>query len=363
MSDDHRIDKRTESPRGRGDLGDTEEMAAPDDMMSAWQVMSAGEIQRQPRARPKPAADQLLIRVLACALCRTDLHLIDHELPPRRPNVVPGHQIVGRVVEIGADVTEASVDDLVGAAWLASTDGRCQWCIRGQENLCPNARFTGWDIDGGFAEFVVVKATYAYRLDPADDPITTSPLLCAGLIGYRSLKRAVLPPAGVLGIYGFGSSAHLTVHLAMAQGASVSVMTRGEQNRELARRLGAAFVGEARDVPPTPLDSAIVFAPVGDLMPVALRAVARGGTVVSAGIHMSTIPPIDYDTELFGERDLRSVTANTRTDGREFLALARAVGVKPIVTVYPFRELPRAVDDMREGHASGTLVIDVTDQT
>ena len=304
----------------------------------------------------------MLVHVMACGLCRTDLHVIDQELPVHLERVVPGHQIVGRVVDIGSEVTGFNPGDLVGVAWLHSTCGVCAYCVGGRENLCERARFTGWDTDGGFSEFALTEAAFTYPLDPDDDPITTAPLLCAGLIGYRALKRANLPPGGVLGIYGFGSSAHLTAQLAMAQGARVLVMTRGAENQALAAQLGADFVGSEADQPGRPLDSAIVFAPAGALIRSALRSVDRGGTVVAAGIHMSAIPPIDYDTELFGERDLRSVTANTRADGREFLRPARNVGLTPTVTTYPFDELPRAVDDLRGGRASGSTVINVMDR-
>lgn len=313
-------------------------------------------------ARLEPPAGAILVQVLACGLCRTDLHVIDHELPVHHEHVVPGHQIVGRVMDIGPEVAGLDPGDLVGVAWLHSTCGLCAHCVGGRENLCERARFTGWDTDGGFSEFTIAEAPFAYRLDRDDDPITTAPLLCAGLIGYRALKRANLPPGGVLGIYGFGSSAHLTAQLAMAQGARVLVMTRGAENQALAAHLGADFVGGEADDPGRPLDSAIVFAPAGPLIKSALRAVDRGGTVVAAGIHMSTIPPIDYDAELFGERDLRSVTANTRADGREFLRLARNIGLTPTVTTYPFEQLPRAVDDLREGRASGSIVINVMDR-
>jgi propanol-preferring alcohol dehydrogenase len=330
--------------------------------MMRWRTGEPGMLERERAAPPEPGRDGILMQVIACGLCRTDLHVIDHELPVHLNRVVPGHQIVGRVVDIGAEVTDFGLGDLVGVAWLHSTCGICEFCVGGRENLCEGARFTGWDVDGGFSEFAVAEASFAYPLDADDDPVTTAPLLCAGLIGYRALKRANLPPGGVLGIYGFGSSAHLTAQLAMAQGARVMVMTRGKENQALAARLGADFVGGEADVPERPLDSAIVFAPAGDLIRSALRAVDRGGTVVAAGIHMSTIPPIDYDTELFGERDLRSVTANTRADGREFLRLARSAGLMPTVTTYSFDEIPRAVDDLRAGRASGSIVMNLRDR-
>ncbi|WP_245650266.1 zinc-dependent alcohol dehydrogenase family protein [Millisia brevis] len=330
--------------------------------MTAW-TTSAGqhtvECTTLPRPRPGPA--QLLVRVIVCGVCRTDLHVIDEDIPPHADRVVPGHQIVGEVIATGADVTGYDIGDRVGIAWLRHTCGMCEYCRSGRENLCPRTRFTGWDEDGGCAQYAVVDAGYAYRL-PADvDPFAIAPLLCAGIIGYRALRRANLPPGGLLGIYGFGSSAHIAAQLAMASGARVAAITRGEGNRQLARDLGVAFVGDSDDVPPEPLDAAIVFAPVGAIMPQALAATAPGGTVVSAGIHMSPIPEFSYDELLFGERDLRSVTANTRADGDQFLRLARQLGITPHVTVYPFGRVDTALEDLRAGRAEGSLVIAVAD--
>jgi propanol-preferring alcohol dehydrogenase len=272
--------------------------------------------------------------------------------------VIPGHQIVGTVVRLGSAVRGLRVGDLVGIAWLRRTCGACTWCRSGRENLCPDSQYTGWDADGGFAEYATVPAAFAYPLAEESDPVATAPLLCAGIIGYRALSRAALPPGGRLGIYGFGSSAHITAQLALAAGAEVFAMTRGEQNRELARQLGATFVGDAEATPPAPLDSAIIFAPAGTLVPIALQATERGGTVVLAGIHVSTIPALEYDSTLFYERDLRSVTSNTRADGQDFLRIAHNLGIAPQVTRYPFDRVDRALDDLRSGSASGSLVID-----
>lgn len=326
--------------------------------MRAWTTGSApGALVLEDDAVPDPAPGELLVKVEACGVCRTDLHVVDRDLPVHRPGVVPGHQVVGTVAGTGADVRIARLGDRVGIAWLRHTCGACTWCRSGRENLCPTSEYTGWDADGGFAEYAIVPEAFAYPL-PADvDPVEIAPLLCAGIIGYRALRRANLPPGGRLGIYGFGSSAQLTAGLAMAAGARIFAMTRGEENRALARRMGAVFVGDATAAPPEALDSAIVFAPAGELVPVALRATDRGGTVVLAGIHMTDIPAMGYAEHLFDERDLRTVTANTRADGEAFLRLARTLQLTPAVTRYPFARVADALDDLRAGRVGGSLVI------
>ena len=242
-------------------------------------------------------------------------------------------------------------------AWLRSTCGACRWCRTGRENLCPSSTYTGWDADGGYAEQVVVPAAFAYRIPDVFADTDAAPLLCAGIIGYRALKRACLPPAGRLGIYGFGASAHLTAQLALAQGAEVHVLTRGARARELALELGAASAGEAYDAPPVPLDAAVLFAPVGDLVPVALAALDQGGTLAVAGIHLSDVPVLDYQRHLFRERTLTSVTANTRADGEELLRLAAALGVRAHVTTYPFDDADQALRDLRDGAFAGVAVL------
>jgi propanol-preferring alcohol dehydrogenase len=326
--------------------------------MKAWSTGDhAGALEFTDVPTPEPRADELLIEVSACGVCRTDLHVIDRELPVHRPHVVPGHQIVGIVKSVGADVHTRRVGDVVGGAWLRRTCGVCGWCRSGRENLCPASEYTGWDADGGFAEYTTLPESFAYPLSGDQDPVATAPLLCAGLIGYRALSRAKLPPGGRLGLYGFGSSAHITAELAIAQGAQVYAMTRGEANRELARRMGASFVGDATASPPDPLDAAIIFAPAGELVPLALQSLANGGTAVVAGIHVSEVPAMDYQRNLFGERDLRCVTANTRADGDAFLRLARQLHIAPTVTLYSFDAVSTAVDDLREGRTSGSLVI------
>jgi propanol-preferring alcohol dehydrogenase len=331
--------------------------------MRAWvtsgQGGQLGRIRLVERPTPVPGPDEVLVRVAVCGVCRTDLHVTDGDLPVHRPSVVPGHEVVGEVVGTGERVSRLALGDRVGIAWLRSTCGECRWCRRGSENLCPRATFTGWDADGGYAELATVPAAYAYRI-PDDLPSEqAAPLLCAGIIGYRSLRRAALPPGGRLGIYGFGASAHLTAQIAIAQGAQVHVMTRGEQARRLALSLGAASAGEADAEPPVPLDSAIVFAPAGELVPVALAALDQGGTLALAGIHVSEIPPLDYQRHLFREKQLTSVTANTRADGEELFRLAASLGVRADVTTYPFDAADRALDDLAAGAYTGVAVLRV----
>ena len=309
------------------------------------------------RPRPVPAPDEVLVRVRVCGVCRTDLHLVEGDLEPRRPGVVPGHQVVGVVEEVGAATDRFSPGDRVGIAWLRRTCGACRWCRRGRENLCPASEYTGWDADGGFAEHAVVPAAFAYRLPDGYDDVHAAPRLCAGTIGDRALRRAAVPPGGRLGIYGFGSSAHITAQVALAQGAELYVMTRGEENRKLAEEVGATWVGGAEDRPPVPLDSAIVFAPAGTLVPVALEALDRGGTLALAGIHMSDVPSLDYQRHLFRERDLRTVTSNTRADGEELLQVADRVGVRAHVTEYAFDETGRALADLAAGRLGGSAVV------
>jgi propanol-preferring alcohol dehydrogenase len=313
----------------------------------------------QSRPVPEPAADELVVRVRVCGICRTDLHLLEGDLEPRGIGVVPGHQVVGDVVATGEQALRFGVGDRVGIAWLRRTCGACRWCRQGRENLCPASEYTGWDADGGLAELATVPAAYAYRLPDGFDDLTAAPLLCAGIIGYRALRRADLPPGGRLGIYGFGSSAHITAQIAAAEGAEVFVMTRGEANRRLARELGAAYVGDAVDRPPAGLDSAILFAPAGDLVPVALEALDSGGRLSIAGIHLSDVPALDYQRHLFREREIRSVTSNTRQDGEELLRLASRLRISVHTTEYRFGQAVDALVDLAEGSLSGSAVVRV----
>jgi propanol-preferring alcohol dehydrogenase len=332
--------------------------------LTGWVVARPGPIATGPLLRvrrpvPEPGPGELLVRVEACGVCRTDLHLAEGDLAPHRPDTVPGHEIVGRVLAAGpgAEGEGTRVGDRVGGAWLRHTCGTCRYCRRGDENLCPHSRYTGWDADGGFADITLLPAAYAYPLPEDADPADLAPLLCAGIIGYRALARSALPPGGRLGIYGFGASAHLTAQLAIADGATVHVLTRSEQARRLALDLGAASARGAAEEPPEPLDSAILFAPVGDLVPVALAALDRGGTLSVAGIHLTDIPPLDYQAHLFQERDLRSTTSNTRADGRAWLAAAHRAGVRPTVTRYPLDRADQALADLAGDRVNGAAVL------
>ena len=330
--------------------------------MRAWIVDRPGPLAGRPLTRVEreteaPGPGQVRVRVSVCGVCRTDLHLAEGDLAPHRPWTVPGHEVVGAVEALGEGVTRFALGDRVGVAWLAGTDGTCRFCRRGQENLCLAPRFTGWDLDGGYADACLVDEAFAYRL-PVDLPDEqAAPLLCAGIIGYRALTIAAVPPGGALGIYGFGGSAHLTAQVALAQGLRVHVLTRGAANQDLARELGVDSVGGATDRPPEPLDGAVLFAPAGELVPVALRALDRGATLAVAGIWLSAVPALDYAAELFQERRLRSVTANTRADGEEFLRLARRLGVRATTRGYPMADAPAALADLAAGRFGGAAVL------
>ncbi|POX45382.1 zinc-binding alcohol dehydrogenase family protein [Streptomyces sp. Ru72] len=330
--------------------------------MRAWVVDRPGPLEQEPlalveRPAPVPGPGELLVHVRACGVCRTDLHVTEGDLPVRRPGVTPGHEVVGVVAGIGGGVSGWASGDRVGVAWLRRTDGTCRYCVRGSENLCPASEYTGWDADGGYAEYTTVPAAFAYRLPEAVDDVALAPLLCAGIIGYRALLRTSLPPGGHLGLYGFGGSAHLCAQVALAQGATVHVLTRDDASRRLALELGCASAGGAYDAPPEPLDGAILFAPTGDLVPVALRALDRGGVLAVAGIHLSDVPALRYESELFYEKELRSVTANTRDDGREFLDLAARYGVRATTHPYPLSEAQRALGDLEAGRFDGAAVL------
>ncbi|QBR94288.1 zinc-binding alcohol dehydrogenase family protein [Nocardioides euryhalodurans] len=327
--------------------------------MRAWRTRGDGheQLRLEEVPTPLPRGDEVLVRVRACGVCRTDLHVTDGDLPLRRTPLVPGHEAVGDVVAVGPGATGRALGDRVGVAWLGRTCGSCRWCRRGAENLCRGSRYTGWDEDGGYAEYVAVAAPYTYLLPPATDPVQTAPLLCAGIIGYRALRRAHVPPGGRLGLYGFGASAHLTAQVALAQGVEVHVLTRDPDAQRLALDLGATSAGGAADQPPVPLDAAILFAPAGELVPVALAALDQGGTLALAGIHLSDVPPLDHQRHLFRERTLTSVTSNTRADGEELLTLAPRLGVRATVTRYPFERASQALTDLAHDRVSGAAVL------
>ena len=334
--------------------------------MRAWVVhepgpVAAGPLRLTERAVPEPGPGELLVRVLACGVCRTDLHLAEGDLPPRAPDITPGHEVVGEVVATGpggpGGTTRFRPGDRVGAAWLAGTDGTCEYCRHGKENLCPASVYTGWDIHGGYAEYLTVADAYAHPLPDGFSDAELAPLLCAGIIGYRALRRADIPPGGSLGIWGFGGSAHLAAQVAIAQGAAVHVFTRAPAARELALSLGAASAQDSYDATPEPLDSAIIFAPVGDMVPPALAALDRGGTLAIAGIYLTGIPSLDYARHLFQERTLRSVTANTRGDAGEFLTLAQRLRIKVTTTPYAFDQADQALADLAGDRVHGAAVL------
>lgn len=332
--------------------------------MRAWEVAAPGPIDGGPlawveRTLPEPGPGQVRVRVSACGVCRTDLHVAEGDLPVHRPRVVPGHEVVGRVEARGAGAERFEVGDRVGVAWLGATCGVCRFCRRGDENLCLSATFTGWDVDGGYAEATLVDERYAYRLPDALPDEQAAPLLCAGIIGYRALRATGLPHGGRLGMYGFGGSAHLTAQIALAEGAELYVATRSPAAQDLAKDLGATWVGDAATPPPDPLDAAILFAPVGDLVPPALAALDRGGTLVVAGIHLTDVPVLDYQRHLFEERAVRSVTANTRRDGEELLRLAPRLGVRATMVGYPLSAADRALADLAHDRVTGAAVLRV----
>jgi len=308
--------------------------------------------------RPEPGPDELLVRVHVCAVCRTDLHVIEGDLAEAKRPITPGHMVVGSLVEAGGGFARG---DRVGVAWLRGTCGDCPHCAHGRENLCAAARFTGYHADGGYADYVTVPAAWAYPIPAGFEDTAAAPLLCAGIIGYRALSLSGVRPGERLGLVGFGNSAHIVAQIARARGCELFVASRGGRHRELAEELGAAWVGAADALEPESLDAAILFAPAGELVPPILRALRRGGTCACAGIHMSPIPSIDYDTELFGERVLRSVTANTRADGLGCLREAAAVPIRPRVTEYPLEEANRALLDLATDRVQGAAVLRVAE--
>ena len=310
---------------------------------------------------PVPARGQVRIRIRCCAVCRTDLHVIEGELPSRKLPLIPGHQIVGVVDALGEGCGKLRVGQRVGVAWLRHTCGQCEYCRAGNENLCESQRFTGYHADGGYAEHAVIDGDFAYEIPEGFDDIHAAPLLCAGIVGYRSLQRANVPDGGTLAIYGFGSSAHVIAQIAMWRGCRVYVATRGESHRQLARDMGAAWVGESAEQMPVKTDSAILFAPAGELVPVALEHLNKGGTLSLAGIYLSDIPQLNYEKHLFYERQIRSVTANTRQDGQELLELAARIPLRPHTTCYDLADTNRALQDLKADRINGTGVVVVGD--
>jgi propanol-preferring alcohol dehydrogenase len=337
--------------------------------MRGWVVTAPGPVASKPlrlteRDRPEPGAGEVLVRVHTCGVCRTDLHLAEGDLPPKRARVIPGHEVVGTVEARGAGATGFEVGERIGVPWLRSTCGVCRFCTNDRENLCLDPTFTAWDADGGFAEWCTVPEAYAYRLPTNFDDEHAAPLLCAGIIGYRALKQADLAHSGAggnrLGIYGFGGSAHLAAQVAIHQGATVHVMTRDVDARAHALRLGCASAQGSDDPPPEPLDAAILFAPVGSLVPVALEALDRGGTLAIAGIYLTDIRHLRYEQDLFYERRVVSTTANTRADGEEFLRVAAQIPITVTTSPYGFEEADRALLDLAQDRVDGAAVLHVS---
>jgi len=334
--------------------------------MKVWSLKKSASVDERPLVlaeQPTPVVheDELLVRVSACGICRTDLHVVEGELPVRLSPVIPGHQIIGRVTAVGAKVADFVINDRVGIAWLNRTCGHCKYCLTGRENLCEQALFTGWSVNGGFAEYAVVPASFAYRIPDDFQDVQAAPLLCAGIIGYRCLRLTGLTGnewAGArLGIYGFGAAGHICIQLARARGSEVYVCTRDrERHQALAHELGATWVGDTAEDPPVKLDTAIIFAPAGELVPVALNVLAKGGTLVLGGIHMSPIPSFDYSL-IYGERMIRSVANNTRSDGREFLLEAARIPVHTHVETFAFDRVNEALIALKHDAIRGAAVV------
>ena len=334
--------------------------------MKAWTLKEPGPIESRPLVHtevpaPTPAEDEVLISVQACGICRTDLHVVEGELPVRRSPLIPGHQIVGRITARGSNVKDFAIGDRVGVAWLNRTCGICEFCRKGRENLCERASFTGWTIDGGYAEYSIAPAAFSYALPESFDDTQAAPLLCAGIIGYRCLRLTGISKnewhGSRLGLYGFGAAGHIAIQFARSRGAEVYVCTRDrERHQALAHELGATWVGNALDEPPAKLDASIIFAPAGELIPVALKAIKKGGTLVLGGIHMTPIPTFDYQL-IYGERVVRSVANNTREDGREFLVEAARIPVHTQVQIFPFEHANDALIALKNDAIRGAGVL------
>jgi propanol-preferring alcohol dehydrogenase len=330
----------------------------------AMVLFEPGPVESRPlqpveRERPEPGAGEVRIRVEACGVCRTDLHVVEGDLASRRPGLVPGHQVVGRVELRGEGAVRFQPGQRVGIAWLRRACGTCRFCQRGAENLCLAPEFTGWDADGGYAEWATVPEAFAYVLPESLTAARAAPLLCAGIIGYRALRRSGIRPHGRLGLFGFGGSAHIAIQVARHFGCEVFVFSRGGEHRELAGELGAAWVGDSFEPPPRPLDAAILFAPAGELVRPALEALDRGATLAVAGIHLSDVPELEYERYLFQERTLTSVTANTREDGRALLQLAADVPIRTRTTSYPLEAANDALIDLKHDRVRGAAVLEI----
>lgn len=342
----------------------TEEIPAT---MKAWTITTPGPldgptspIKLTTKPVPKPQRGEVLVKVITCGVCHTDLHVTEGDLPVHKEHLTPGHEIVGKVVAFGPETSRFKLGDRIGVPWFRHACGVCEYCRSGHENLCPHSTYTGWDHDGGYAEYVTVPEGFAYRLPEQFDSVTAAPLLCAGIIGYRSFLRANVPAGGTLGLYGFGGSAHLTAQLALAQGIEVHVFTRGKDAQRFALKLGCASAQGVNDPSPVPLDSAITYAPVGAIVPHALANLKPGGTLACAGIHMTDIPQLNYQDAIFHEKNLTSVESNTRRDGEEFLTLAARLNIAPTTHEYPFEKADEAMRRVKHGDIEGACVLRIS---
>ncbi len=332
--------------------------------MKAWEVTKQAPIDSSPsplklvtKDVPKPGPDEILVRVLTCGVCRTDLHVAEGDLPPHKEHVTPGHEIIGEVCAFGPNTSRFKLGQRVGIPWLRHTCGKCSFCRAGRENLCPNSTYTGWDADGGYAEYAVADEAFAYEIPDSFDSTVAAPLLCAGIIGYHAYVKANVPAGGTLGLYGFGGSAHITGELALKQGIKVHVLTRGKNAQKLALKLGASSAAGAYDLPPEPLDSAIIFAPAGEIIPKALEGLKPGGTLALAGIHMSDVPTLNYEKHLFHEKMITSVESNTRKNGEEFLRLAARLKIQPQIREYSLDQAKDALSYLAAGDVQGAGVL------
>lgn len=317
-------------------------------------------LELQDREKPSPRDQEVLIKVEACGLCHTDLHTVEGDLPETKLPVIPGHQVVGQVVEVGLLCSKLKIGERVGVAWLHSTCGQCSFCLSGQENLCPQARFTGYHVDGGYAEYLVAPEDFVYPLPGEIDAVNLAPLMCAGIIGYRALRLSQIKPGETLALFGFGASAHLTIQVALDWGCKILVFTRSQAHRELALRMGAIWAGSAAEEPPYLARAAIIFAPAGELVPKALEIVDKGGTVALAGISMTSIPTLNYQKHLYHEKILRSVANSTRQDGQQFLELAFKIPVKTMVQIFPLEEANEALSQLKKGLINGAAVLAIS---
>lgn len=325
-------------------------------VLHATGTLDTARLTLEQRTLPPLRAGQVLVTVRACGVCRTDLNVVEGDLPPRHPSIVPGHQIVG-IVAAAAPGVQLAIGTRVGISWLGGTDGTCRFCLEGRENLCDHPVFTGYDVDGGYAQAVIARADFAHPLDDRLDDMHAAPLLCAGIIGFRALRVAGVQPGEHVGLYGFGSSAHLALPLLKSWGCTVSVVTRGANHRASAEKLGADWVGNEIARPPQPLDRAVTFAPTGAVVVAALGALRKGGVVAINAIHLDCIPRFDYDSLLWGEREIRSVTNMTRADARDFLALAAEIDLKPVSTSFPLERANDALRAVENDTIDGAAVI------